>query len=93
MIFLLALFTLEASSYIDRSSISVDPPKSHQARRMPGAWKEDALEVVLGRDGTIYCCGSKVLTNELAPLFRSEREKARLGGFVYEPTDGRNMAT
>jgi biopolymer transport protein ExbD/biopolymer transport protein TolR len=69
MLFFLILFMMPASlprrHFGNVDLAPVDGPKA-----MPGALKEDALQVAVTRDGTIYLNESRVRIGNLVPLLR-----------------------
>lgn len=48
------------SAYHGTPSHSSDLPRAIHARKLPFALREDAIEIVLTRDGSAYFCGQKV---------------------------------
>lgn len=69
MIFFLVLFMMPAS-LPRRHFGNVDLAPVDGSKAMPGALKEDALQVAVTRDGTIYLNESRVRMGNLAPLLR-----------------------
>jgi len=53
----------------------VDRYISHHARPMPRALREDAMSVMLSRDGTIYFGNAKVASEDLAERIRQRLER------------------
>ncbi len=70
MIFFLALLMLPPFLPYPHYGSGVDLAPVDHPKAMPGALKEDALQVLLTRDGTIYCGGRKVAANELASVLQ-----------------------
>lgn len=71
MVFFLALFMLPLFLRFGVGySRGVDLAPTGHPEAMPGALKEDALQVSLTRDGTIYYGGRKVAANELASVLQ-----------------------
>jgi biopolymer transport protein TolR len=59
------LFAFMAATPLPHSGVSVDLTKSQHSRRLPGALREDALRVVVTRDGRFYLGNQGVAPEEL----------------------------
>ena len=64
---LLILFMMYAPSH---HGLVLDGYISHHARPMPRALRDDAMRVMLSRDGTIYLGNAKVTSGDLAEQIR-----------------------
>jgi biopolymer transport protein ExbD len=70
MIFFLALFMLPAFLPYHHRGGDVDLAPVDHPKSMPGALKEDAMQVSLTRDGTVYLNDSRVKNGDLVLLLR-----------------------
>ncbi len=59
------LFLLMPGTPHDRREPSVDLIVARHSTRMPGALKEDAMQITVGRDGTIFFRDHRIVLAEL----------------------------
>jgi biopolymer transport protein ExbD len=87
-VMLVLLFLLMPLAGVDRRGPAADLFSVRHSTRMPGALKEDALKVVVTRDGTIYFREHRIaledLPNEIREGLRSGAERK-----VYIAVDAR----
>jgi biopolymer transport protein ExbD len=87
-VMLALLFLLMPWTVVDGNAAAADLVSVRHSTRMPGALKEDALKVVVTRDGTIYFREHRIaledLPNEIREGLRSGAERK-----VYIAVDAR----
>ncbi|HYW67418.1 MAG TPA: biopolymer transporter ExbD [Candidatus Dormibacteraeota bacterium] len=89
MIFFLALFMAPIFGYPDLPKHGgVDLAPTHHPKAMPGALKEDALRVMVTRDGSVYLNDSRVKNGDLASLLLQGLEEGSARK-VYLQADAR----
>ena len=87
-VMLVLLFLLMPWTVVDPRGPAADPAGARHSTRMPGALKEDALKVVVTRDGKIYLRERQIALEDLASEIR---EGLRTGAErkVYIAVDAR----
>lgn len=88
MLAILALLMGPSLVVVDRKYLPVDMARTQHALPKPLALREDAIIIVITRDGSIYCGNARVTLNYLSEAIRD----AVLGGaenVVYVKADAR----
>ena len=67
--FLLGLYLVTTPPFHTHSGLVDLAPVAH-AKPQKGALREDAIIVTVARDGSVFCCGTKVLPQDLPELIR-----------------------
>jgi biopolymer transport protein ExbD len=66
----------------------VELAASANAVPQPGALKEDAIDLTISRDGSVYLCGTKILPEDLPDQIR-KKERAGSDPTIYVRADAR----
>jgi len=82
------LFLLMPGTVVDRKGPAADLAGARNSIRMPGALKEDALRVMVTRDGQVYLCDSHLMCGDLTDEIR-ERVRNGAEKKVYLAVDAR----
>jgi len=69
-VMLTLLFLLMPGTVVDPKGPAADLAGARHSIRMPGALKEDALQVMVTRDGQVYLRGSHLMCGDLADEIR-----------------------
>lgn len=90
MVVLVGIFMLRIRPHEDYPRAPADLPKSQTAVRQPGAGREDAIRILVTRDGAIYFNNAPTRLGDLAPAVqKAVREGAE--NKVYLSGDARAM--
>ena len=87
-VMLALLFLLMPGTVVDGKGPAADLAEASHSIRMPGALKEDALQVMVTRDGQVYLRDSQLMRGDLAPEIR-ERVRNGAEKKVYLTVDAR----
>ena len=87
-VMLALLFLLMPGTVVDRKGPAADLAGARNSIRMPGALKEDALRVMVTRDGQVYLCDSHLMCGDLTDEIR-ERVRNGAEKKVYLAVDAR----
>jgi biopolymer transport protein TolR len=68
MVFLVAMFIVWVSEYVDLPRNAVDLAVTHFAKPVPSAKREDALWVTVARDSGVFFGNQQITTEELPSL-------------------------
>jgi biopolymer transport protein ExbD len=74
-IMLVLLFILLPMTPDPHHSVTVDRPPAHHSTVMPGALREDAMQISVTRDGSVFFRNRRVLGSELASEIRAGLRK------------------